>query len=371
MHFRRPSDGQTGVSWLTSAALVLLLGVGTCGTASAQAPQRNDNARKPAPKPTPAVDELKQVLDLLERQGMFEADDLRRLLETVGNDDIEEFLIQNARILRELQDAAGMARPGFVGAGPAFAPAPIPRPTPGVRGQSMESRLGARLAPPTPTLRDQLDLPAGQGIVLEDVMADSPAAKAGLKSHDILLELDGKPAPEDAATFSRDLNAIPADKAVDVVVLRRGKRESLKGLKLAAVRIPRPTVERLPGPFAPVIPQVGFADGAPPRIPVGALGNNGAKIANVKTMNFRNDTEFSSRREENGVIIVIRGPIEDGAAVVAEITIDDGVELRKYSSADKVPEQYRDKVEKLIKTATKRNARIEKNAVDAPAPKRD
>src|SRR5262249_33514205 len=64
-------------------------------------------------------------------------------------------------------------------------------------GQQQEPRLGVRLDKPSATLVDQLDLPKGQGLILEEVVNNSAASKAGLKPHDILLEFDGKPVPND------------------------------------------------------------------------------------------------------------------------------------------------------------------------------
>src|SRR5262249_7733578 len=43
-------------------------------------------------------------------------------------------------------------------------------------------RLGVRVAAPNATLSEQLDLPKNQGMVIEDVQADSAASKAGLKN---------------------------------------------------------------------------------------------------------------------------------------------------------------------------------------------
>src|SRR5262249_44721292 len=59
-------------------------------------------------------------------------------------------------------------------------------------GSQQEGRLGVQLRKPSAALADQLDLPKGQGMVVEEVGPNSPAAKAGVKANDILLELDGK-----------------------------------------------------------------------------------------------------------------------------------------------------------------------------------
>jgi hypothetical protein len=93
-------------------------------------------------------------------------------------------------------------------------------------------RLGVRLERPSATLSDQLDLPTGQGLVIQQVMPDSAAAKAGLKAHDILLKFDGKSVPNNAADFARMLQEVKADKPVTAVVKRKGKEETIKNVSL-------------------------------------------------------------------------------------------------------------------------------------------
>ena len=122
-------------------------------------------------------------------------------------------------------------------------------------------RLGAKLEKPTETLVEQLDLPRGQGQVVTQLNDESPAAKAGLKAHDILLELDGKPVSSDAKEFAKQLGDIKADTAVEAIVLRKGKKETIKGLSLPEDTKPttpkRPRLgglRGLPGGVLPVVP---------------------------------------------------------------------------------------------------------------------
>ncbi len=95
-----------------------------------------------------------------------------------------------------------------------------------------DGRLGAALEIPAPILVDQLDLPRGQGLVISAVNADSAAAKAGIKANDILLELNGKAVPSEASEFAKLLEGIKAKTPVGAVVLRKGKKETIKELTL-------------------------------------------------------------------------------------------------------------------------------------------
>jgi hypothetical protein len=175
-----------------------------------------------------------------------------------------------------------------------------------------EERFGAVLEAPGATLREQFDLPRGQGLVLRDVPTGSAASKAGLKANDVLLELNGKPASSEAAEFARQLADIKADTPVDVVVLRKGKKETIKGLTL---------------PEARAIP-------APP-------------VHSTTTLS-RNGDQFNVRHNEGPLSITISGKVDDGKAVPAEIVVQDGFDRNRYPSIDKVPEKYRDQAQRLI-----------------------
>lgn len=52
--------------------------------------------------------------------------------------------------------------------------------------------IGVSLEPVEDALRAQLALPAGQGVVITEVIKDSPAERAGVKKYDVALELAGK-----------------------------------------------------------------------------------------------------------------------------------------------------------------------------------
>lgn len=77
------------------------------------------------------------------------------------------------------------------------------------------------------TLRAQLNLPEDQGLQVAQVVVDSPAAKAGIQQHDILLKANGKPLGS-----MQDL----AD-AVDAVKDKELKLELLRGGKSSAIKV--------------------------------------------------------------------------------------------------------------------------------------
>ncbi|MBL4845630.1 MAG: PDZ domain-containing protein [Planctomycetes bacterium] len=107
------------------------------------------------------------------------------------------------------------------------------KPKPGTRSRSRvwsnfpnrragpSGSLGVRFRGATPVLRSQLNLPAGQGLIVHQLRAKSFAKTQGLQQYDILLEVDGKPIRTEL-----DLRGLVA-KGGKATVLRKGKRVTL------------------------------------------------------------------------------------------------------------------------------------------------
>jgi type II secretory pathway component GspD/PulD (secretin) len=87
------------------------------------------------------------------------------------------------------------------------------------------------LSPPSAELRDYLGLPVIQGVIIEEVFADMPAAKAGLKAKDIVLKLNGVAVPSDLDKALKTFDNVNDESGADFTVLRRGKEMLIKGIK--------------------------------------------------------------------------------------------------------------------------------------------
>jgi serine protease Do len=61
-------------------------------------------------------------------------------------------------------------------------------------GHLHRAQIGVGLQTVTPTLAGALNLPRNYGVVISDVLPDSPAMAAGLRIGDVLLAVDGRPA---------------------------------------------------------------------------------------------------------------------------------------------------------------------------------
>lgn len=104
-------------------------------------------------------------------------------------------------------------------------PAPRQAPVPGGR------ELGVKVQDVGETLRDQLSLQGNEGVLVTEVKPGSPAEKAGLKEHDILLKLEGK-AVTDRWQFRADVLSALGRPEFELEILRAGKK-SIVNVKLA------------------------------------------------------------------------------------------------------------------------------------------
>jgi C-terminal processing protease CtpA/Prc len=72
----------------------------------------------------------------------------------------------------------------------------------------------------------ELKLPAERGVLLERIVPDSPAAKAGLKDNDVITEINGQRV-EGAAQFRRMIHEIPAGRSAQFTVWRDGHAQTI------------------------------------------------------------------------------------------------------------------------------------------------
>jgi membrane-associated protease RseP (regulator of RpoE activity) len=97
---------------------------------------------------------------------------------------------------------------------------------PAVENPKQSGFLGAILADVTKELADHLALKPGEGVSVNAVMPDGPAATAGLQPHDIITKVDGK-----AAGSPQELTALIGDSApgtkVTLDIIRKGDPANL------------------------------------------------------------------------------------------------------------------------------------------------
>lgn len=120
------------------------------------------------------------------------------------------------------------------------APADVERSLRGLRGLSERQgelapvlfgstrRLGISTVPLTRQLADYFDVKNGRGLLVTNVAADTPAARAGLKAGDVVIEI-GAAQIDSTADFTRELNR-KQEGEVELRVVRGGRERTIKAM---------------------------------------------------------------------------------------------------------------------------------------------
>lgn len=99
--------------------------------------------------------------------------------------------------------------------------------TPGVLDLTDDTGwLGVEIGEVTADEAKEMKLPETRGVVVSDVVDDSPAAKAGLKAKDVIMEYDGTPV-EGTVQFRRLVRETPPGRTVNLEVIRDGRQMKL------------------------------------------------------------------------------------------------------------------------------------------------
>ncbi len=86
--------------------------------------------------------------------------------------------------------------------------------------------IGVSVGSIEPALRAQLQLPNKYGLLALEVVKDSPAEKAGIRPHDILLRLDGEALTDQAVLIQ--IVQSKGEKTVSLEMVREGKHETIE-----------------------------------------------------------------------------------------------------------------------------------------------
>jgi serine protease Do len=94
------------------------------------------------------------------------------------------------------------------------------------KGKVTRGWIGVQIQPVTADIADSLGLKQAKGALVAEPQEGSPAAKAGVKSGDVIVSLNGEPVP-DARTLARRISSMPPGTAVKIGVFRNGREEVL------------------------------------------------------------------------------------------------------------------------------------------------
>jgi C-terminal processing protease CtpA/Prc len=239
-------------------------------------------------------------------------------------------------------------------------------------GDDGSSWLGVETHEVTADKAKELKLSAERGVVLGKVVADSPAAKAGLKENDVVTEINGQRV-EGAAQFRRMIHEIPAGRSIQLTVWRDGRSQTISATlgkseeRQHAMKMKTPT----PGAFAfrmPEIPDVPSMEwngnmlfgGGQPRLGIDAEDISGQLGA------------FFGAPDGEGILVrdVNSGSPAEKAGVKAGdvITSLNGERIRTVGELREKLSAKRDEKDRTVKLGVLRNKSEISLNVELPAP---
>ncbi|MEH3148046.1 MAG: Do family serine endopeptidase [Methylobacterium frigidaeris] len=92
-------------------------------------------------------------------------------------------------------------------------------------GKVARGYLGLQIQPVTKDIADSLGLDKAKGALVDSTQSDTPAAKAGLKSGDVIQQVNGEPVG-DARELSRRIASLKPGTKVELTYLRGGKTDT-------------------------------------------------------------------------------------------------------------------------------------------------
>ena len=94
-------------------------------------------------------------------------------------------------------------------------------------GKVKRAMMGVNLVNLTPDLAEGFGLTAQQGVVVQNVVRDSPAERAGIQRNDVIVDLNGAPVA-DSDKFRFRIADTPAGTKIRLGILRDGKKQTLE-----------------------------------------------------------------------------------------------------------------------------------------------
>ena len=150
-------------------------------------------------------------------------------------------------------------------------------------GKVVRGWLGVSIQDLTPELASQFGLGDTKGVLVSDVMEDSPAKKAGFERADVIVEYDGKPM-DSPAHLRNAVAQTPVGKKVTIKIIRDKKP---KTIELAIAEQPK------------TMAQSGDEDGGESITPTGVLSG-----LDVRELTEELANRYGLKSGERGVVVV-------------------------------------------------------------------
>lgn len=209
-------------------------------------------------------------------------------------------------------------------------------------GGAAPVRFGIRVEEVPAEVMKKNKLADDQGVYVVEVMPGTPAAKAGVKEHDIILKFAGKAVPADPEALRSIVQKTKLGETITIEVLRDGTPKKLERVTLSEVKVIPPSTPAPPkppkAPIAPVAPKAPKAEFADAKGPTSVSVSRNA------------DSFTASMQEGDGVKITVAGTMEAGKPKVEKVTVQTDDETKTYRRFGEIRnEKHRRWAEQLLK----------------------
>src|SRR5262245_24537490 len=128
-------------------------------------------------------------------------------------------------------------------------------PANGPEGDASSLRwIGVQIQPVTAAIADTLGIKESKGALLAEPMADSPAAKAGIQSGDVITAVNGN-SVKDPRDLVMQIGGMAPGAAVNVTIWREGAEKSIS---LTLGEMPKERTAAMPQLAATDVPKLGL-----------------------------------------------------------------------------------------------------------------
>jgi serine protease Do len=243
-------------------------------------------------------------------------------------------------------------------------------------GEEGSSWLGVETHEVNSDFAKEHKLSAERGVVLGKIIADSPAAKGGLKENDVVTEINGQRV-EGTAQFRRMIREIPAGRTVQLAVVRDGRAQTISvtlGNTEQGQRVW--SAPATPGTFAFRIPEVPDMPDVSqlPRVEWGnglLLGGQPRLGIDAEDLNGQLGTFFGAPDGEGVLVREVKAgsPAEKAGLKAGDvITSLNGARLRSVGELREKLSAKRDEKGASVKLGVLRNKSEISLTVELPAP---
>jgi serine protease Do len=199
-------------------------------------------------------------------------------------------------------------------------------------GETRRGWLGVRIQEVTDDIAEGLGMDGAKGALVAGVTDKGPAADAGIQPGDVILEFDGKPVGA-MHELPRLVADEPVGKAVPVVVLRKGGKETIT-VKLGRLAEDKPADQTGDAP----------AKAPPPAVVQGPLG------LTLSDLNPDMRKQFGIKDDITGVVVT---DVADGSAAADKRVTKGDVIVEISQEAVNTPDDVQKRIAALKKDGRK------------------